>query len=48
MAKDPVRGMFVDEKKAQNVSEVGETKVYLCSVACKISSPKVANGHLKI
>jgi hypothetical protein len=27
--------MFVDEKKAQNVSEVGENKVYMGSVACK-------------
>ncbi|HZI70365.1 MAG TPA: hypothetical protein VFD60_04300 [Nitrososphaeraceae archaeon] len=35
MAKDPVCGMIVDEKKGQNVSEVGEMKVYLCSVACK-------------
>lgn len=26
--------MFVDEKKAQNVSEVGENKVYMGSVAC--------------
>ena len=35
MANDPVCGMFVDEKKAQNISEVGEEKVYLCSLACK-------------
>jgi hypothetical protein len=27
--------MFVDEKKAQNVSEVAENKVYMRSVACK-------------
>jgi hypothetical protein len=27
--------MFVDEKKAQNVSEVGENKVYMGSVAGK-------------
>jgi YHS domain-containing protein len=35
MAKDPVCGMSVDENKTQNISEVGEKKVYLCSVECK-------------
>lgn len=30
MAKDPVRGMVVDEKTAKHVSEVGGKKVYLC------------------
>jgi YHS domain-containing protein len=33
--KDPVCNMMVDEKKAQNVSEVNGQKIYLCSVQCK-------------
>jgi YHS domain-containing protein len=34
MFKDPVCNMMVDEKTAENVSDVGGKKVYLCSAAC--------------
>jgi YHS domain-containing protein len=35
MFKDPVCKMMVDEKTAENVSEVDGKKVYLCSARCK-------------
>jgi Cu+-exporting ATPase len=35
MFKDPVCNMMVDEKTAENVSEVGGNRVYLCSARCK-------------
>jgi YHS domain-containing protein len=35
MFKDPVCNMIVDEKMAENVSDVGGMKVYLCSASCK-------------
>ncbi|MGI0014028.1 MAG: YHS domain-containing protein [Nitrososphaera sp.] len=35
MFKDPVCKMMVDERTAENVSEVGGKKVYLCSPMCK-------------
>jgi YHS domain-containing protein len=35
MFKDSVCNMMVDEKKAENVSDVGGMKVYLCSASCK-------------
>jgi YHS domain-containing protein len=35
MFKDPVCKMMVDERTAENVSEIGGKKVYLCSAMCK-------------
>ncbi|MGH9876951.1 MAG: YHS domain-containing protein [Nitrososphaerales archaeon] len=35
MFNDPVCKMMVDERTAENVSEVGGKKVYLCSPMCK-------------
>jgi YHS domain-containing protein len=35
LAKDPVCGMNVDEKKSKLVSEVGGSKFYFCSDYCK-------------
>jgi YHS domain-containing protein len=35
MFKDSVCKMIVDEKMAENVSDVGGMKVYLCSASCK-------------
>jgi YHS domain-containing protein len=35
MFKDPVCKMMVNERTAENVSEIGGKKVYLCSAMCK-------------
>lgn len=36
MAKDPVCGMFVQEAPDALVADVGGTKVYFCSEACRM------------
>ncbi|MGA8913554.1 MAG: hypothetical protein WB443_11930 [Nitrososphaeraceae archaeon] len=38
--------MFVDEKKAQNVSEVGENKVYMGSVAWALRHKNMTSGSI--
>lgn len=35
MAKDPVCGMMVDERKAAGKTDFGGTTYYFCSAACK-------------
>ena len=35
MAKDPICGMNVDEKKAKYISDINGQKIYLCSSNCK-------------
>jgi YHS domain-containing protein len=37
VAKDPVCGMMVDEKRARYVSEFKGAKYYFCSSSCKSS-----------
>jgi YHS domain-containing protein len=49
MAKDPVCGMTVDEKKAAATSEYTGETYYFCSRGCKVSfdkdPEKYLNGH---
>jgi len=40
MAKDPVCGMMVDEKKAKLKSEYSGKTYYFCALACKTSFDK--------
>ncbi len=37
MAKDPVCGMQVDEKKAASTSVYKGTTYYFCAAACKVA-----------
>jgi YHS domain-containing protein len=52
MAKDPVCGMQVDEKKAAGKSEFQGQTYYFCSPGCKTAFDKepqkyVAQGHVQ-
>ncbi len=40
MAKDPVCGMMVDEKKAKFKSDYNGKTFYFCAVACKTTFDK--------
>ncbi len=46
MAKDPVRGMNVDEKKAAATVYKGET-YYFCSAGCKAAFEKAPDNYAK-
>lgn len=35
MAKDPICGMMVDEKKTSLISEYDGERIYFCSASCK-------------
>ncbi len=52
MAKDPVCGMMVDEKKAKLKSDYGGKTYYFCAPSCKATFDKdpakfagVSGGH---
>lgn len=45
MAKDPVCGMQVDEKKAAGTSSYQETIYYFCSASCKAKFDKNPQGY---
>jgi len=47
MAKDPVCGMEVDEKKAAAKSEYKEKTYYFCAVGCKKAFDKNPEKYLK-
>jgi YHS domain-containing protein len=47
MAKDPVCGMMVDEKKAAATSQHKGKSYYFCSVACKQQFEKNPNQYVK-
>ena len=40
MAKDPVCGMIVDEKKAKFKSDYNGKTIYFCSPRCKVAFDK--------
>jgi YHS domain-containing protein len=46
MAKDPVCGMQVDEKKAAATSVYHGTTYYFCAIACKITFDKSPEKYL--
>ena len=50
MAKDPICGMYVDEKTAEFNVTIRETTYYFCSQTCmkQFMAPKVEIRHLKI
>ncbi|MFQ6058604.1 MAG: YHS domain-containing protein [Anaerolineae bacterium] len=47
MAKDPVCGMTVDEKKAAGTSEHMGKTYYFCSKGCKVAFDKDPEKYLK-
>jgi YHS domain-containing protein len=46
MAKDPVCGMTVDEKKAAGTSEYKGETYYFCSPGCKVAFDKDPEKYL--
>lgn len=47
MAKDPVCGMNVDEKKAAATAVYGGKTYYFCSAGCKVTFEKAPTKYLK-
>ena len=47
MAKDPVCGMTVDEKKAAGTSEYKGKTYYFCAKGCKVAFDKDPEKYLK-
>ena len=47
MAKDPVCGMEVDEKKAAATSEYKGKTYYFCAKGCKVAFDKDPERYLK-
>lgn len=47
MAKDPVCGMDVDEKKAAATSEYKGKTIYFCAVGCKKAFDKDPEKYIK-
>jgi YHS domain-containing protein len=47
MAKDPVCGMTVDEKKAAAASEYKGKTYYFCAKGCKVAFDKAPEKYLK-
>ncbi len=47
MAKDPVCGMTVDEKKAAATSEYKGKTYYFCAKGCKVAFDKDPEKYLK-
>ncbi|MBC7219546.1 MAG: YHS domain-containing protein [Hadesarchaea archaeon] len=47
MAKDPVCGMFVDEKKAKFKSEFGGKVYFFCSARCKDNFDREPERYIK-
>ena len=47
MAKDPVCGMNVDEKKAAGTAEYKGNTYYFCSSGCKAKFDKAPGDYVK-
>ncbi|MCP8312826.1 MAG: YHS domain-containing protein [archaeon] len=47
MAKDPVCGMIVDEKRTKYKSDYKGKTYYFCSVACKSAFEKNPGNYVK-
>jgi len=47
MAKDPVCGMNVDEKKAAATTVYKETTYYFCAAHCKLQFEKAPEKYAK-
>ncbi len=47
MAKDPVCGMTVDEKKAAGTASHKGTTYYFCSAGCKAKFEKAPTQYVK-
>jgi YHS domain-containing protein len=48
MAKDPVCGMMVDEKKAPATSEYKGQTYYFCAKGCKVAFDKNPDKYLSV
>jgi len=47
MAKDPVCGMMVDERKAPYRSEYGGKTIYFCSQGCKAAFDRSPQQYVR-